>query len=457
MTRQVNIPPFVLTEPYLLERLSLLQRICLVLVGALSLTILAGWLIPAFSQILPDGWSLMKCNTALAALFSASSLFAFRASRKSVSRGLAAMVLFLSIASLLEYVLGTQVHLAGLGLDTVFAADAGSPRPGRMSPQTGIAFFLLGTSLMLLGVKTRRASKVADLLAFALCVFVLFAISGNVFGALHLFGLSMKTRTSPQTLVALFLLTSVVFINRAEDGVFSVLFGSGVGSRIARVASPFALFLPLILEMARGVVIKLKLLSPEYATAVVASTAATLAFALILLLAWRIDQLQREISDLSLRDDLTGLYNRRGFYLLASQARRLAQRADAAYSVLYLDLDNLKKINDRYGHDLGSDFLIKLGSLMKQTFRETDVIGRIGGDEFVVAGEWDSTCARQLAEKLEVAALRSHTAPKYSIPLTFSWGHATAERGSIESLDSLISRADNAMYELKRHRKLAGA
>ncbi|MFT4111523.1 diguanylate cyclase [Silvibacterium sp.] len=442
-------------DPSLLEKMAVLQRTCVILAGTVSLVFLAGWLIPSYGRILPAGWSLMKCNTALAGLFSSASLASSWTHRRQLSRALAILVVLLTLTSLAEYIAGASFHIGSLYLDTLLASDVDSPRPGRMAPQTGITFALIGVNVLLLGANTRRLARFADLLAFTLCVLVLFNISGNVFGAMHLFGLTMKTRTSPQTLVVLFLLTCVVFTIRAERGVFSVLFGEGIGSRIARVASPFALFLPLLLEMARGASIKAQLLSPEYATAIVASTAATLAFALILLLAWRINQLQSEISALSLRDDLTDLYNRRGFYLLAGQARRLAQRGGSSYSVLFIDLDNLKQINDRYGHDVGSEFLLELATRMKETFRDTDIIGRVGGDEFLVAGEWDAAEAQQLAKRLENAALRPQFGSELPAPLTFSWGHATAEGSSVEPLDNLISRADSAMYTLKRSRKLA--
>ena len=94
----------------------------------------------------------------------------------------------------------------------------------------------------------------------------------------------------------------------------------------------------------------LKDLVPEqYGAAILTSLAAGLSMVLLLVLVWRINSMEKEIHDLTLRDELTGLYNMRGFYLLGEQTLRLAQRAELPFSVLFIDLDGLKKINDEHG------------------------------------------------------------------------------------------------------------
>ena len=104
----------------------------------------------------------------------------------------------------------------------------------------------------------------------------------------------------------------------------------------------------------------------------------------MLALGSKTNQLENAIRELSLRDELTSLYNRRGFYVLAEQAYRLAQRAGESFFVLFIDVDGLKKTNDELGHEVGSELLRSIAGLIEHTFRETDVIGRIGGDEFVI-------------------------------------------------------------------------
>ena len=238
-----------------------------------------------------------------------------------------------------------------------------------------------------------------------------------------MFGLSMSVQTSPLTLLCLFLLTQVALFRCAENGVFSILLGSGIGGRIARLISPVLLVLPFLRETARGYFFHTSRLPANYAAAVGASLAAMLSFALLLAIAWRINSMEKEIHDLSLRDELTGLYNLKGFHLLAEQALRMARRSQLPFSVLYIDLDNLKQINDSFGHTVGSATLTETGELLKHTFRETDVMGRIGGDEFAVAGHFSHAAISVATERLrQASALRNSEAGR-RFALNFSIGH----------------------------------
>jgi diguanylate cyclase (GGDEF)-like protein len=179
-----------------------------------------------------------------------------------------------------------------------------------------------------------------------------------------------------------------------------------------------------------------------------------LAFSLIVLLAWRINSLEQEVHDLSLRDELTGLYNRRGFYILAEQALHLAERTRQPLSVLFLDLDNLKRINDGLGHDVGSLFLREVADLLKGFFRESDVLGRIGGDEFVIAVDFDQATVTAISARLEEEAVARNAEPDRAYPLSFSVGHVTFEPGTQTTLEDLLDNADQAMYMTKRRKKM---
>ena len=83
-------------------------------------------------------------------------------------------------------------------------------------------------------------------------------------------------------------------------------------------------------------------------------------------------------------DELTGLYNRRGFFNVAEQQIRLAFRMKKELLLFFIDLDHFKKINDEYGHRAGDQALVDLTGILKATFRDSDILGRVGGDEFVV-------------------------------------------------------------------------
>jgi diguanylate cyclase (GGDEF)-like protein len=87
-----------------------------------------------------------------------------------------------------------------------------------------------------------------------------------------------------------------------------------------------------------------------------------------------------------LTDELTGLYNRRGFFVSAQQQLKLANRYNKGIFIFSADLDDLKIINDNFGHKTGDSALVETANILKKTFRESDIIARIGGDEFVILG-----------------------------------------------------------------------
>jgi diguanylate cyclase (GGDEF)-like protein len=217
--------------------------------------------------------------------------------------------------------------------------------------------------------------------------------------------------------------------------------------------APILLLVPFLRELGRSRLLSSQLLPMPYATAILASIATIFSFAFLLVLVRLINNMQTEIHGLTLRDELTGLYNFRGFNLFAEQAFRLARRAKVPFGVLFVDMDNLKIINDELGHSAGSISLVETAKLLSATFRETDVIGRLGGDEFVVAGQFDS---EEIA--LAIDRLRSGAAAKTKLAgnrffLSLSMGYAASDHTTEETLKSIVSRADKAMYKEKRAKK----
>jgi len=152
---------------------------------------------------------------------------------------------------------------------------------------------------------------------------------------------------------------------------------------------------------------------------------------------------------LALVDDLTKLYNRRGFFSLSEQNKKLAIRESKSLLLLSADLDGLKLINDTYGHLEGDNALISVAALLKQTFRMTDVIARIGGDEFVVlAIQATGENAQVLRERLQNNIDRfNDTNEKYSLSL--SVGIAQFNPKEEISIDELLVRADKKLYKDK--------
>lgn len=169
------------------------------------------------------------------------------------------------------------------------------------------------------------------------------------------------------------------------------------------------------------------------------------------------DLLQRQADQLralSLVDELTGLYNRRGFLTLATQQLKLCDRTMRPALVVFVDLDGMKRINDQLGHDFGDLALIETANTLRHCFRYSDVVARLGGDEFVAlaidaAHEMSSTIEQRLYEKL--AELNAK--PGRPFELQFSVGTAPYDPSRAEMIEEVLARADAVMYERKRARK----
>ena len=154
----------------------------------------------------------------------------------------------------------------------------------------------------------------------------------------------------------------------------------------------------------------------------------------------------RRLADI---DHLTATFNRRSFLSLLNKAIGTAERTNAPLSVLVIDLDHFKEINDSYGHRIGDEALAHFATMASACLRNEDILGRIGGEEFAVflpnAGMTD---AHAIAERLRQHLLAEPLpAPNQSIPLTASIG--VAQYHPQESIESLLQRADKAMYQAK--------
>ena len=431
-----------------------MQRACLTLAALIGIVTLSLWLLSNAFPIPHGLWMQMKANSAVLALCSVFSLTLSppNASRRMLlaSRVLAAFVGAFSLAILLQYAFGLS-----FGIDTLLAADKTSLHPGRPSLQTAVAFLLLAPVLALIRRRKSLASHISDALCFGFCLWVLVLASSYLFGALHLHGVANDNRTAPQTLACLMLLAFVTFGRRAEEGVFAIFLGTGIGSTIARIVCPLALLTPFVVEVGQASVIAQGRVSAQSTTAIATAIASMLSLVVTLLLARKIDDLEKSIREMAVRDELTGLYNRRGFYMIAERELNMAQRAGQPFSVLFLDLDNLKQTNDQLGHEVGSEFLQEAAAVLKETFRKTDVLGRVGGDEFVIAFQSGPDDVHLFTQRLEEATLEKNHQSGRQYALQFSVGYATSFPADQRALEDLINDADAAMYEAKHQKKAA--
>lgn len=160
--------------------------------------------------------------------------------------------------------------------------------------------------------------------------------------------------------------------------------------------------------------------------------------------------LDRELRCLALTDDLTCLYNRRGFFAAATQQLKLARRNGQSLLLLFCDLDGLKKINDSFGHGEGDLALVKAADALEQTFRASDILARLGGDEFVVLALEESGQTQDILLQRLKRSLKKQSSGECRYVLSMSVGVARFDPKRPVTLGELMVQADKAMYEQKR-------
>jgi len=165
-------------------------------------------------------------------------------------------------------------------------------------------------------------------------------------------------------------------------------------------------------------------------------------------------RLNRELQEASRVDPLTGLRNRRAFDELADQHCKVSRRSGSVFAILFFDLDDFKRINDRFGHSAGDEALKAAADLLSLCFRAGDILSRRGGDEFVALqantgpGSVDAFVGRL---RKTVADWNEASGKPWKIE--FSIGRAVFDPSTNESLEDIVDRADRAMYEDKGRKR----
>ena len=161
-----------------------------------------------------------------------------------------------------------------------------------------------------------------------------------------------------------------------------------------------------------------------------------------------------KLRNLSFTDELTGLYNRRGFFAMAKQQITLAELQGNGMILIYTDLDGMKGINDKLGHTIGDLAISDTANALLKTFRRADMIARIGGDEFVIlATETPGTDIETLISRLKENLNTYNDKPNRNYELKLSVGVARYDPTQPCSLEELLSKADTLMYEDKQKKK----
>lgn len=162
------------------------------------------------------------------------------------------------------------------------------------------------------------------------------------------------------------------------------------------------------------------------------------------------------LRNLSLIDDLTGLYNRRGFIDLGDQHLKLARRTNRGATLVLADLDDFRGINERLGHHVGDRVLLKVAELMKATFRRSDILARLESDEFgVLALEASGEDAQLLVDRLQDRLREFNEENEKDYEITLTLGVARYEEGSQARVEDLLAEADMAVFRAREEGRQA--
>ena len=247
-------------------------------------------------------------------------------------------------------------------------------------------------------------------------------------------------------LMLIFGIAAVRFTIQAERGADPMLRWLGAGAVLASLARINYFLFPSIYTsfIYTGDVLRLGF----YLTLLAGASAEVRAY-------WQrleADRLERErliseLQELSLTDPLTGLGNRRSFITVTGQELKLHARTKRPLHCVFIDLNDMKGINDRFGHEAGDAALRETADLLRSTFRDSDLIARLGGDEFcVLIADGDPERA---VERLRAALRQREPEAGAPYPLTLSVGLATYDPERHRSVEDLVAAADRKMYEEK--------
>ena len=168
----------------------------------------------------------------------------------------------------------------------------------------------------------------------------------------------------------------------------------------------------------------------------------------------KLKSMEAKLKALSLTDKLTGLYNRRGLFALVEQLFKLSKRQKTGMFMLYADIDNLKEINDTWGHKEGDIVIIDMANILKMNYRDSDIVARIGGDEFVVVPVGtDGDNVEEITARLQKSIQVHNAKVNRSYKLSLSAGIAYYDPETPCSVDELLAQGDKLMYEQKKYKQ----
>ena len=414
--------------------------------GALLLSslIAAAWYWGFGDSVLWDGWWKMQLSTTALGL-----MLGFAIARQCLRPRqyhwldvtLASATLALAIAMLVGFFQQQPLVLGGSVIhgDNLYHLAS-------TSPQSAIMFLSLAIIYLLPYQRSDWLGVVEDVLLILMVSALVFFFSGHLFNAQAFIGLDRVVLISIPTLTVLSFLTIARITQRIPYSIFSVLVASGGAGKLSRMGIPLGLVVGFFVTVFENALVKEFGVPTGYSSALSASVLSVLMFLIIITMAQRIRLLEGEVILRSFRDELTGLYNLAG---LKTIFKTLGITDQQPVFLVYFDVDGLKKVNDQHGHETGSNLLAKFANLLRRSFRDDDIIARVGGDEFVVCGEGSRGDAEMALKRYldMVAHENAHHQQTYEIKS--SYGVADTCELSSGQLKDLMKLADQRMYAMK--------
>ena len=412
--------------------------VCLVLVG--------GWIygIGPLKSIVP-GFSTMKPNTAVA--IGALGITLILEQHWSKGRAFAwvgTLPLSIALVTLAEYAFDWDA-----GIDQLLFKDSASAHaPGRPAAATSVMILLLSVALLI-----GRRDGLRWLKTFAaLCTTMIAwaALTGFLFGPQALRQVPAFNSVALPTAALLLALAMAVLAAKPVSEPVRTAVGSGIGGVICRWLLPAATLAPPTFGwlLSRGG--QMDFFPAQFDWAVYSAVTTFGSVGLIMILAHRItliDAARTAATELSRHDGLTGLANRRAFDAFLQENFSLSKRHGHPLSLLWVDIDRFKRYNDAFGHPAGDELLKGVGAKLISIARATDLVARVGGEEFaVVLPETDAEGAQVVAER---ARREVERASGFLRQVTVSVGVATIS-ADMASAARLVQESDRALYRAKR-------
>jgi diguanylate cyclase (GGDEF)-like protein len=419
----------------------------LILGGAVAL---GGWVGGAevLTNLVP-GLNSMKFNAAvcIAALGTGLALADATPNLRRVGKAGAALALALALLTLSEYAFHWN-----LGIDQLFIADVKTPveqHPGRPALVTALMVALLAVALLCAHMPRLSALKTFSAVAASLISWA--ALNEYVFGVDALRAVPLFSSIPLHAAVGTLLLGLGALSAPPVSWPIPTVLAKSTGAVICRWLLPPAIIAPPLIGWALSRAPAVGAEQSMLHWALYSAISSLGSVWLILLLAQRItlvDVQRAAATQLSRSDALTGLANRRMFDAFLLEGFRLARRHNRPLSLMMLDIDRFKSYNDQYGHPAGDRLLAALGDQLSSLARQTDLVARVGGEEFaIVLPETDLAGARVIAERARAEVEQS--SHRYERPVTVSIGIAEM-RAEVADCSMLVQEADTGLYRAKR-------